>query len=69
MILSLAPSHPSHTEQGEAAARVTARLLRGEYPVEVSIDLPMLMRLVLNLKEAESMGIMVPPDLFPMRRG
>ncbi len=61
VILSLAASY---TEQGEAAARITARLLRGENPGGIPLEVPKLMRLVLNLKEAETMGIKVPLDLI-----
>jgi putative ABC transport system substrate-binding protein len=61
VVLSLAPSF---TEQGEAAARMTARILRGESPVGIPLEVPKLMRLVLNLKEAETIGIKVPFDLI-----
>ncbi len=61
VILSLAPSA---TEQGEAAARLVARLLRGENAVGVPAEAPKLVELVLNLKEAGSIGIKVPFDLI-----
>jgi putative tryptophan/tyrosine transport system substrate-binding protein len=60
VILSLSLSY---NEQGEAA-RMTAQLLRGENPLGVPVEMPNLTRLVLNLKEAESLEITVPPDLI-----
>ncbi|MGE5173322.1 MAG: ABC transporter substrate-binding protein [Betaproteobacteria bacterium] len=61
VILSLAPSA---TEQGEAAARLVARLLRGENATGIPAEAPKLVELVLNLKEAGAMGIKVPFDLI-----
>ncbi len=61
VVLSLAPSA---TEQGEAAAKLVARLLRGEKAVGGPAEAPKLVELVLNLKEAGSIGIKVPFDLI-----
>jgi putative ABC transport system substrate-binding protein len=61
VILSLAPSA---TEQGEAAARLAARLLKGENPKGMPVELPKKVELVLNLKEAGELGIKVPFDLI-----
>jgi putative ABC transport system substrate-binding protein len=61
VILSLAPSP---TEQGEAAGRMAARLLRGENPAAIPPEVPKLVELVLNLKEANALGIKVPMDLI-----
>ncbi len=61
VILSLAPS-PS--EQGEAAARICARLLKGDNPFSISPEVPKLVELVLNLKEANALGLKVPMDLI-----
>jgi putative ABC transport system substrate-binding protein len=61
VILTIAPSP---TEQGEAAARFTARVLRGENPASIPPDVPKLVELVLNLKEANALGIKVPMDLI-----
>jgi putative ABC transport system substrate-binding protein len=61
VILSLAPSA---TEQGEAAGRIAARLLRGENPAGIPPEVPKLVELVLNLKEANALGIKVPMDLI-----
>ncbi len=61
VILSLAPSP---TEQGEAAARMCARLLKGDNPSSISPEVPKLVELVLNLKEANALGLKVPMDLI-----
>ena len=60
VILSLSPSA---TEQGEAAARMTARLLKGDNPASIAPEVPKLVELVLNLKEANALGLKVPMDL------
>ena len=61
VILTLSPSA---TEQGEAAARLAARMLRGENPAGMQAEFPKLVELVLNLKEAGVLGIKVPFDLI-----
>lgn len=60
VILSLAPSA---TEQGEAAARMAVRLLKGDSPASIAPEVPKLVELVLNLKEANAVGLKVPMDL------
>lgn len=61
VILSLAPSP---AEQGEAAGRIAARLLRGDSASSIPSEVPKLVELVLNLKEANALGIKVPMDLI-----
>ena len=61
VIISLAPSA---TEQGEAAARLATRLLKGENPAGMPVEPPKRVELVLNLKEAGEIGIKVPFDLI-----
>jgi len=61
VILTLAASP---VEQGEAAAHIVARLLKGENPASIPPQVPRLVELVLNLKEANDMGIKVPIDLL-----
>jgi putative tryptophan/tyrosine transport system substrate-binding protein len=61
VILSLAPSA---TEQGAAAARLAARMLKGENPAGMPVEFPKQVELVLNLKEAGEIGIKVPFDLI-----
>jgi len=61
VILSLAASA---TEQGESAARLAARILRGTSPSSMPMEVPKVVELVLNLKEAGELGIKVPFDLI-----
>ena len=61
VILTLAPSA---VEQGEAAARIAARLLNGESPASIAPEMPKLIELVLNLKEAGAMGLKPSMDLI-----
>jgi putative ABC transport system substrate-binding protein len=61
VILTLAASP---VEQGEAAARIVARLLKGEKSASIPPQVPKLVELVLNLKEANVMGLKVPIDLL-----
>jgi len=61
VILCLAPSA---AEQGEAAGRLAARMLRGENPAGMPAEVPKLVELVLNLKEANAIGIKIPLDLI-----
>jgi len=61
VILSLAPSA---AEQGGAAARIAARLLKGENPSSIPPEVPKMVDLVLNLKEAGVLGLKVPFDLI-----
>lgn len=60
VILTLAPSA---AEQGETAARLTARILRGEKPSAIPTVSPQLVELILNLKEAGTLGIKPSGDL------
>ncbi len=61
VILTLAPSP---VEQGEAAAKIAARLLKGERAASIPPEVPKLVELVLNLREANVLGIKVPMDLI-----
>ncbi len=60
VILTLSPSA---MEQGEAAAKLTARVLKGENPAGMTPEVPRLVELVLNIKEANAIGIKIPLDL------
>lgn len=61
VILTLAPS--AH-EQGEAAARMAAKVLSGENPSAIPAEVPKLIELVVNLREAGSMGLKPTVDLM-----
>ncbi len=61
VILTLAPSA---AEQGEAAARICAKLLNGDNPASIAPEVPKLVELVLNMKEASAMGLKPSVDLM-----
>jgi len=61
VILSLSPSA---AEQGEAAARMTARILNGENLAGITPEAPRIVELVLNVKEATNMGLKPSMDLM-----
>jgi putative tryptophan/tyrosine transport system substrate-binding protein len=61
VILTLAPSA---TEQGEVAARMVAKILNGDNPASIAPQVPKLVELVLNLKEATALGLKPPMDLI-----
>jgi len=61
VILSLAPSP---VEQGEATARMAAKVLKGANPASIPPEVPKLVELVVNLKEANAIGLKVPMDLI-----
>jgi putative ABC transport system substrate-binding protein len=61
VILSIAPSA---SEQGEAAGRIVVRLLKGDSPASIPAEFPKLVELVLNLREANALGLKVPMDLI-----
>ena len=51
-------------EQGREAAKMTARVVKGETPSSIAIGLPKKIDLIVNLKEATDMGLKVPFDLL-----
>jgi putative ABC transport system substrate-binding protein len=51
-------------EQGREAAKMTARVVKGENPSSMAIGLPKKIDLIVNLKEATDMGLKVPFDLL-----
>jgi putative ABC transport system substrate-binding protein len=61
VLLTLAPSA---VEQGESAARMVAKLLSGEKPSGITPEVPKLIELVFNYKEAIAIGLKPPVDLL-----
>lgn len=51
-------------EQGREAARIAARVLKGEKPSAIPIEQPKKIDLIINLKEATDMGLKVPFDIL-----
>jgi putative ABC transport system substrate-binding protein len=52
------------TEQGAEAAQLVARILRGAKPSSLPVLQPKKVDLILNIKEAESLGLKIPFDLL-----
>ncbi len=61
VVLSLGPAAK---EQGEAAAKIAARILKGENPIGIPLEMPKMIELVVNFKEADAVGIKVPIDII-----
>jgi putative ABC transport system substrate-binding protein len=55
---------PSAEEQGAQAAEMAAKILKGVQPSAIKLEQPRKIDIVVNLKEANSMGIKVPIDLL-----
>ncbi len=51
-------------EQGRAAARITAKVIKGAKPSSLPVEQPRKIDLIINLKEATDMGLKVPFDLL-----
>ena len=54
----------SPAEQGKAAARSAARLLKGNSPASIRMEIPRRIELVVNLGAARTLGMKVPFDLI-----
>jgi putative ABC transport system substrate-binding protein len=61
IILTLSPNPQA---QGREAAKMTARVVRGEDPSSIALVQPKKIDLIINLKETTDMGLKVPFDLL-----
>jgi ABC-type uncharacterized transport system substrate-binding protein len=59
--MSYGPDIPSLVQR---AARYVDRILKAEKPVDLPVQEPTRLQLVINLKTATALGLTVPPALF-----
>lgn len=55
---------PTPEEQGKTAAQIVSRVLKGEEPSGIPVVAPKKIKMVVNLKEAKTLGLKIPMDVL-----
>jgi putative ABC transport system substrate-binding protein len=55
---------PSVADLYRRAATLVAKVLRGTKPADIPVEQPMYLKLIINLKTAQALGLTLPPSFL-----